>query len=323
MFFTILLTVILCAIVQLSINNANKILMFVGKRVPFVNKLLQRYTLLEQENPKTENIFSAPAPAPVLAPDYNLSLQTDMLSKLLSTNNKPVDSFETQLKEFETKNETKVIFINHGKKPSSFGIGLLDSEESLTLTDSKKFVDIMRDISPNTKITLIINTPGGSLSAAEIIIHSLINHKGKITTYIPYSSMSAGTIITLTSDEIYMDKNAYCGPIDPQIGYFSANDIIRYSDDYASGTSIISDIVRLMVKQANATLDRVKGILQTIHSTKNMTYDLNKIYDELLVGKHNHDKPLFVEKMTNILPNVKVGIPNEVMELYNAFTKKC
>lgn len=316
MLLTILLTVFLCAIVQISINNADKYLKLLGKYVPFLNKLLPKYAFIEPEKQKLESVFSSAKPDLLDTSDMSA-----MINNLLSKKDKPVDSFDTLLKDYETKNSTKVIFINHAKKSGMYGISLLDSEESLTMADSKKFVDIMREISPETNITLILNTPGGSLSAAEIIIHTLINHQGKIFTYIPYSSMSAGTIITLASDEIYMDKNAYCGPIDPQIGYFSANDIIKYCDDYASGTSIISDIVKLMVKKANTALERVKGILHTIYTTKNQTYDLNKIYDELLIGKHNHDRPLFVEKMTNILPNVKVGIPNDVMELYNAFVK--
>jgi ClpP class serine protease len=65
---------------------------------------------------------------------------------------------------------------------------------------------------------MILHTPGGLVLAAEQIAKALVEHKGKVTVFVPHYAMSGGTLIALAADQIVMDSNAVLGPIDPRGG---------------------------------------------------------------------------------------------------------
>ena len=323
MLFTILLTLFLSGIIQLLISHTEKclsLLLYLSK-LSLLKKYIPKFNTLMEYYYSQKKASSLPNLMGSIYSSENLC-KNNPFDKLMvpdtSSNVPKVKTFQELLKEYEEKNSTKVIFIDHQKSNGFQNISFLESQETLTMKDSKKFVDIMRDIKDDQDITLIINSPGGSLTAAEVIIHSLVSHKGKITTFIPYYSMSAGTLVALASNEIYMDKNAYCGPIDPQLCWFSATDIIKYCKNYSESTGMIGEIAKLFCGQAEASIKRISDIIEHINN-KVGCYDTEKVSQELLHGKYNHDKPLFVENITDILPNVKVGIPDNLLELYGNF----
>lgn len=335
MLLTILFTVFICGVTQMLISHPNKCyslvlyfsrLSLLKKYVPQFNKIMEYYSkyyckpdnriLNNNVFSSNDNLLNTDSPIDLFTP-----LNTPLNSVCLNNRLNKEKSFEDTLKEYEEKHSTKVIIINHKRNDSQFGLDFLAQQQTLGLEDSKKFVDIIRNISDDTNITLIINTPGGSLAAAEIIIHSLVNHKGKVFTYIPYQSMSAGTLIALASDEIYMDKNAYCGPIDPQMWFFSAVDVVKYCEEYLNDQSILGSLAKLFYRQSQSAIDRVMNVIKGVNDVKMIDYNTDLIQNTLLSGKYNHDTPLFAENMMGILPNVKVGIPDDLMDLYNSFNK--
>lgn len=324
MLLTILLTILICVFTQLLISQPDKILdlllyissvSLVKKYLPFIHTFMVNYHKPKQPiQTNNSGVYTSPRIIPVdeFCPDTNILCPNPAQKK---------DTFDEKVKKYEEDNKTKVIFINHKKQSGPLGLSFLETHETLSLTDSKKFVDIMREIKADTSVTLIINTCGGSLLAAEVIMNSLLNHPGKIITYIPYQAMSAGTLIALSSDEIHMDTNAYCGKIDPQMWISGATDIVKYSNTTrAAQSSFIGDMLALMGSQARDAIERVNGDLRNI--CKKMTsYNHDLISEELVYGNYNHDQPLFGHTMKRILPNVTIGIPNDIMELYNASNK--
>jgi ClpP class serine protease len=54
-----------------------------------------------------------------------------------------------------------------------------------------------------------------------------VDHKGKVTVFVPHYAMSGGTLIALAANEIVMDANAVLGPVDPQIGGLPAASILK------------------------------------------------------------------------------------------------
>lgn len=68
------------------------------------------------------------------------------------------------------------------------------------------------------KLLVILDTPGGSIDTAERIMattrHFYPNH---VAFLIPDRAMSAGTILAMSGDEIWMDYYSCLGPIDPQV----------------------------------------------------------------------------------------------------------
>jgi len=68
-------------------------------------------------------------------------------------------------------------------------------------------------------LDLILHTPGGDIAATESLVDYLYSMFGKdIRVIVPQISMSAGTMIALSSKEIIMGKHSNLGPIDPQMG---------------------------------------------------------------------------------------------------------
>src|SRR5262245_24561899 len=59
---------------------------------------------------------------------------------------------------------------------------------------------------------VILHTPGGLVLASEQIARALVDHKGKVTVFVPHYAMSGGTLIALAADQIVMDSNAVLGP---------------------------------------------------------------------------------------------------------------
>jgi len=68
-------------------------------------------------------------------------------------------------------------------------------------------------------VTLLINSPGGNILAAERMIKTLQSYSGtkKYNSIIPKMAMSAAAMVCLGSDKLIMSPTSSLGPIDPQI----------------------------------------------------------------------------------------------------------
>jgi hypothetical protein len=66
---------------------------------------------------------------------------------------------------------------------------------------------------------LIVNleTNGGLVESAERIAHTLRHHYRTVDFVVTTFAMSAGTVLVMSGDNIYMDYSATLGPIDPQL----------------------------------------------------------------------------------------------------------
>jgi len=62
-----------------------------------------------------------------------------------------------------------------------------------------------------------LETSGGLIDVAERIAIILRHHYKKVAFLVPSEAMSAGTILVMSGDSIYMDYASMLGPIDPQV----------------------------------------------------------------------------------------------------------
>lgn len=84
--------------------------------------------------------------------------------------------------------------------------------------DINAFMTCIHGLNCEKGLDLILHTPGGNVAATESLInylHEIFN--GDIRVIIPHLAMSGGTMIACASKEIWMGKESYIGPIDPQI----------------------------------------------------------------------------------------------------------
>lgn len=85
----------------------------------------------------------------------------------------------------------------------------------------KPFRDIIEnlkvDVNSRDTLSIILNTPGGSVEVVEQLVNIIRQHYTEINFIIPDSAYSAGTIFCMSGDNIFMDYSSSLGPIDPQV----------------------------------------------------------------------------------------------------------
>jgi predicted transcriptional regulator len=81
----------------------------------------------------------------------------------------------------------------------------------------RPFVSLLDEIGPTQKLTLLLDTNGGSTSAAWRLINLIRSFCDELEVIVPMKAMSAGTLMSLGADRIVMTKQAALGPIDPSL----------------------------------------------------------------------------------------------------------
>lgn len=67
------------------------------------------------------------------------------------------------------------------------------------------------------RLVFFVNTPGGAAEAVEKMVEIIRFHYTEVYFVIPDAAMSAGTILCMSGNKIYMDYSSSLGPIDPQV----------------------------------------------------------------------------------------------------------
>jgi len=129
------------------------------------------------------------------------------------------------MEQFQAERKSRVIALIHRQEARSI-LGV-DVASHIDIEDSEAVLRAIRLTPTGQPIDLILHTPGGLVLAAEQIGKALVQHKGKVTVFIPHYAMSGGTLIALAADEIVMDPNAVLGPVDPQIAGVPASSILK------------------------------------------------------------------------------------------------
>lgn len=67
------------------------------------------------------------------------------------------------------------------------------------------------------KLCVILETPGGYIEVVQRIVELFRYHYSLVCFIVPNIAYSAGTVLVMSGDEIYMDYFSRLGPIDPQV----------------------------------------------------------------------------------------------------------
>lgn len=107
---------------------------------------------------------------------------------------------------------------------------------------------------------LILQTPGGQVFHSIFISRLFKQYPGNIKTYIPGYAMSGGTLLALSTDELYMNESSCLGPIDPQLGnlfkFGSAKawkQIVKKKGKKAEDSTISFDLMGQQITKSMAT----------------------------------------------------------------------
>lgn len=226
------------------------------------------------------------------------------------------DSARTELlKRFEQERKSRVISLIHRQESTSvLGVSV---GNHISIEDSEAVLRAIRLTPPEQPIDLILHTPGGLVLASEQIAKALVEHKGKVTVFVPHYAMSGGTMIALAADEIVMDTNAVLGPVDPQIAGMPAASIVnvlalKRRDNISDETLILADIAQ------KARIQVANFVAQVLlkHLPQKKAFETATILSE---GRWTHDFPLIVPVLRQLGLPVTTNMPRLVYDLMDLY----
>jgi hypothetical protein len=71
--------------------------------------------------------------------------------------------------------------------------------------------------SKKATLAVVLTTPGGEAEVVEKLVEIIRHHYQFVYFVVPSAAFSAGTILCMSGDKIYMDYSSSLGPIDPQV----------------------------------------------------------------------------------------------------------
>ena len=192
----------------------------------------------------------------------------------------------------------------------------------IDIDDSEEVLRAIRTTPDTVPIDLILHTPGGIALAATQIAMALKAHPARKSVIVPHYAMSGGTLIALAADEILMDPHAVIGPVDPQLankdGAFSAASILKAVE--RKPIERVSDTTLMLADEARRAREQMIALVKDIMKGKCGESSVDRVINELVLGKYTHDFPIFPEMAKELLGDcVKVGIPQAVYELMDFY----
>ena len=145
----------------------------------------------------------------------------DDILKELGEQTSPIDlvrrKYLNRLSEYTGR--TTIAYYSAFMSKESPNLGIMDG-------DMEGFMNAVKDVDCANGLDLLLNTPGGSPTAAEAIVEYLKDKFNKdIRAIVPQIAMSAGTMIACSAKEIILGRQSSLGPIDPQFSGIPAHNI--------------------------------------------------------------------------------------------------
>lgn len=125
-----------------------------------------------------------------------------------------------------------------------------------------QLVDLARDSFENKKnkgkqlkdkLCVILTTNGGDANSTERIVNILRHHYKEVEFIVPDHAYSAGTILCMSGDRIWMNYNSVLGPIDPQV--------LNKDGKYVPALGYLEKIEMLLDKAQKGTLTQAEFLI--------------------------------------------------------------
>lgn len=161
-------------------------------------------------------------------------------------------------------------------------IGKQVPEIALDQSDFYVIRDLLKDFN-SRELHILIETPGGSGEAAEEIVRYIREHFDSVSFIVVGEAKSAGTIIVLSGNEIYMTETGSLGPIDAQVfigrSVSSAYDYvewIRAKHEEAAKTGQLNPFDAMMIAQI--TPGELVGVENSLNFAQDLVVDWLSAY---------------------------------------------
>jgi len=189
------------------------------------------------------------------------------------------------------------------------------------INDEKNIIKKLKD---KKKYNIILNTSGGNIVSNDILINFIITSKIKLNIYINKKAQSAGTVFAFSATKLYIDKDAYLSPTDPQISFDDDTYSIRSFIELCENKNInnITDKYLLTYyenkKLYNENITLIKNLLKN-KFRKNISKDKKQdfIFD-ITYGFKSHHTPYCGSYLNKIL-DINLNLPKNILEINDLF----
>ena len=159
------------------------------------------------------------------------------------------------------------------------------SAEDVSINDKdiNAFMEVLHKLDKGKGLDLILHTPGGEISAAEQIINYLHSCFTDIKVIVPQMAMSAGSLISISCNEIIMGKQSCLGPFDPQLGGVACQSVLKEfenaKDELKTNPEALG-LWQVIISKYPPTF------LYSCHQAVELTKELaNKLIDKIVTDK--------------------------------------
>jgi ClpP class serine protease len=219
------------------------------------------------------------------------------------------------IRKIEKTHKTRVItMIHRQEKKSLFGFSVA---RYIDMEDAQSIIAAIKETPDDVPIDLVVHTPGGIVLAAMQIARAVEAHPAKVRVFVPVYAMSGGTLIALAADEIVLGEFSVLGPIDPQLVGLPAASIVAARD--AKPIEKVFDLTLVLADVGEKALTQVKRHAIELMTPRVDVAKAKKIAEKLAGGHWTHDYALTAEEAASIGLPVKVGMPNEVLDLMKLY----
>ena len=172
----------------------------------------------------------------------------DLVSKEIF---KVVDNYLSQI---ENTLDCNVIYIDAPIEPF-----VVDLVNDTIRTKSKRIL-------LNNKLGILLTTNGGDVNSAERLVNIFRNFYDQVEFIIPDHAYSAGTILAMSGNKIWMNYNSVLGPIDPQV--------LNKEGRYVPALGYLEKIEELKIKAQNDDISQAElSVLQSFDLAELSRYE--------------------------------------------------
>jgi len=233
------------------------------------------------------------------------SLQPVMKQRLLEASRRRL------IAQIQRKRGSRVILLAHRQETMSFlGFPIV---RYIDVNDSEEVIRAIHLTDPTVPIDIVLHTPGGLVLAAIQIARAINRRKGKVTAIIPHYAMSGGTLIALAADEIIMAEHAVLGPVDPQLGQYPAESLLKAVAQ--KSTDKLDDETLILADQAEKAICQVRSAVRELLTGKYSDSVAENLATTLSEGRWTHDFPITFDYAKELGLHVKSDMPPDVLEL--------
>lgn len=198
---------------------------------------------------------------------------------------------------------------------------------TIDINNEVDFMNIYSKFKINDILNIIVHSTGGDILSSDAIVNILHLHKGIINIYIPNIAYSAGSMIALCGDNIFMNNYSLMSPVDPQIDFSNDEGNLLPVKSFlkivrTKGLKKLNNDFILKYYECKSLYDdnirHMKNILDNKYSIR-IKKNIIKNFGH---GIYPHERQFNIMDLKEMGIDIKTPVPSKILKLFLNIIKK-